>query len=139
MNIYKEPRKVEGKHRFMAGTCVDCGKPLSPICIPYDSLPRSPKRIQRRRTKGWKMPDGAVYVGRPGKWGNPFRVNFATSRAQCCAYFRGALLNSKMAGSDMPTMRDVMELRGKDLACWCRLDQECHADVLLEIANEVNP
>lgn len=31
-----------------------------------------PKRIQRQRTKGWRMPDGAVYVGRPTKWGNPF-------------------------------------------------------------------
>lgn len=31
-----------------------------------------PKRIQRKRTKGWRMPEGAVYVGRPTKWGNPF-------------------------------------------------------------------
>jgi hypothetical protein len=28
------------------------------------------------------------------------------------------------------------ELRGHDLACWCPLDQPCHADVLLELANE---
>jgi hypothetical protein len=33
-----------------------------------------PKRIQRKRTKGWRMPEGAVYVGRPTKWGNPFDV-----------------------------------------------------------------
>lgn len=26
-------------------------------------------------------------------------------------------------------------LRGKNLACWCALDQPCHADVLLEVAN----
>ncbi|MBK7274882.1 MAG: DUF4326 domain-containing protein [Actinomycetales bacterium] len=32
----------------------------------------SPQRIQRQRTKGWRMPEGAVYVGRPTKWGNPF-------------------------------------------------------------------
>ena len=32
-----------------------------------------PKRIQRKRTKGWRMPPGAVYVGRPTKWGNPWR------------------------------------------------------------------
>ena len=30
------------------------------------------KRIQRKRTKGWKMPENTVYVGRPTKWGNPF-------------------------------------------------------------------
>lgn len=34
----------------------------------------APKRIQRRRVKGWRMPEGAVYVGRPSKWGNPFTV-----------------------------------------------------------------
>lgn len=31
-----------------------------------------PERIQRRRVAGWRMPEGAVYVGRPTKWGNPF-------------------------------------------------------------------
>lgn len=34
----------------------------------------TPKRIQRKRSKGWRMPEGAVYVGRPTKWGNPFCV-----------------------------------------------------------------
>jgi len=29
-----------------------------------------------------------------------------------------------------------IELRGKNLACWCALDQPCHADVLLELANQ---
>ena len=33
-----------------------------------------PKRIQRRRTKGWRMPEGAIYVGRPTKWGNPYNA-----------------------------------------------------------------
>lgn len=33
-----------------------------------------PVRIQRRRVKGWRMPRGAVYVGRPSKWGNPYRI-----------------------------------------------------------------
>lgn len=33
-----------------------------------------PKRIQRKRTKGWRMPEGAFYVGRPSKWGNPYRA-----------------------------------------------------------------
>jgi hypothetical protein len=33
-----------------------------------------PKRIQRQRTKGWRMPEGALYVGRPSRWGNPFRI-----------------------------------------------------------------
>lgn len=33
-----------------------------------------PERIQRKRTKGWRMPAGAIYVGRPSRWGNPFAV-----------------------------------------------------------------
>lgn len=43
----------------------------------------SPKRIQRKRTKGWRMPEGAVYVGRPGKFGNPFRAY----KCDCCGYW----------------------------------------------------
>lgn len=35
---------------------------------------RAPRRIQRKRTKGWKMPADAVYVGRPSLWGNPYSV-----------------------------------------------------------------
>jgi len=31
-----------------------------------------PVRIQRRRVKGWRMPENTVSVTRPGRWGNPF-------------------------------------------------------------------
>jgi hypothetical protein len=41
-----------------------------------------PRRIQRRRMKGWRMPDDAVYVGRPTKWGNPFRLGTPYGLAQ---------------------------------------------------------
>ena len=43
----------------------------------------APKRIQRRRTKGWRMPENAVYVGRGSRWGNPFKVE----RCACCGYW----------------------------------------------------
>lgn len=43
-------------------------------------MPDRPKRIQRRRTKGWRMPEGAVYVGRPGPFGNPFDFR----SGECC-------------------------------------------------------
>jgi hypothetical protein len=33
-------------------------------------------------------------------------------------------------------LNDLSRLRGHDLACWCPLDQPCHADVLLELANQ---
>ena len=89
-----------------------------------------PKRIQRKRTKGWKMPGGAIYVGRPTKWGNPFPVGQGYSRQAAVAEFK------KVTSGDEIRMLARQELRGHDLACWCRLDQPCHADVLLQIANE---
>jgi hypothetical protein len=79
------------------------------------------------------MPDGAVYVGRPTKWGNPFRVDIDGSAAACVDKYR------KRIGGNVWTSAnkwDIKEnLRGKDLVCWCPLDKPCHADVLLEIAN----
>lgn len=100
-----------------------------------------PKRIQRRRTKGWRMPRGAVYVGRPTKWGNPARLSdyppsvpLPERRRRAVADFRVILRIHVF--SNYPTPRKIRrELRGKDLVCWCPLDQPCHADVLMEIAN----
>lgn len=114
-----------------------------------------PKRIQRKRTKGWRMPKGAVYVGRPTIWGNPF---VADTRCQIChlllqgsagaaeAFHRHVhdeklfdLLYDEFEAfhcNDICCIDDwVKPLKGRDLACWCPLDQPCHADVLLELAN----
>ena len=90
-----------------------------------------PKRIQRRRTRGWRMPLNTVYVGRPTKWGNPYSAAEQPS-SNVEFYF-----NDLDEGMLPFTREDIRtELRGKNLACWCPLDQACHADVLLEIANE---
>ena len=106
-----------------------------------------PVRIQRQRTKGWRMPPTAVYVGRPTKWGNPFRCGphgRAMSLAEKVAKFRDHIEQGggfyspgdEHVGKPKVTVDDIRrELRGKDLACWCSLDQPCHADVLLELAN----
>ncbi len=91
-----------------------------------------PKRIQRQRTKDWRMPEGAVYVGRPTTWGNPYvpsRPDAACRAAAVAAYRRHVAEHYNL------TDRARAELAGKNLACWCPLDQPCHADVLLEIAN----
>lgn len=97
-----------------------------------------PKRIQRKRIKGWKMPGNTVYVGRPTKWGNPFRVGQKNPFGTITADNRHAY--SLFVGFAPQNERLIeaarKELRGKDVACWCPLDQPCHADVILEIANE---
>lgn len=101
-----------------------------------------PKRIQRQRTKGWRMPANTVYVGRPSKWGNPYRVGDADlilrdrklTPKSCVRMFEWYLEGKKLLNQKVA--KDLKDLRGKDLACWCSLDQPCHADVLLRIANE---
>lgn len=75
------------------------------------------------------MPEGAVYVGRPTKFGNHFLVA-EYGRDLAVFNFRQQMRNMQLIN---PSFFNA--LRGKDLCCWCRLDQACHADVLLEIAN----
>jgi hypothetical protein len=85
------------------------------------------KRIQRKRTKGWKMPENAVYVGRPSKWGNPWEASNDERRKEVLIYYESYL---KQRLQDYPSFLDP--LKGKDLACWCPLDKPCHADVILK-------
>lgn len=107
-----------------------------------DSVGR-PKRIERKRTKGWKMPPNTIYVGRPTRWGSPYKIGQYVHRGLCftgrdefmgsaeivVAAYRKWIWTQKRIEDVIP------ELRGKNLACFCPLDQPCHADVLLEIAN----
>jgi len=98
-----------------------------------------PKRIQRKRTKGWKMPANTVYVGRPSIFGNPFKVDSWSTPMWALTQYRRWLGGHKATGGGglrrLAVFSHLPELRGKDLACWCAEGQPCHADVLLEIAN----
>lgn len=91
-----------------------------------------PVRIQRKRTKGWRMPENTVYVGRPGKWGNPFKVDIDCTATQAVSLFERRLAIT--APTSLLKIKE--ELKGKDLSCWCPLNKPCHADVLLKIAND---
>lgn len=119
----------------------------------------TPQRVQRQRTKGWRKPEGAVYVGRGSRWGNPYRLHHgpgheAADAAEAVRRYRRWLTDPLKAGhmglhvhSNLPsyqgvpyrTRPSIEEIRealaGCDLLCWCPLDRPCHADVLLEIAN----
>jgi hypothetical protein len=121
-----------------------CQQPSSGCQLP-DTLVSGPKRIQRKRTRGWRMPEGTVYVGRPTRWGNPFRIGSPNaddcvvcgSPEEAVEKYRSELttLNGSIPLVGATAEEIKRELRGKDLCCWCPLDQPCHADVLLEIAN----
>jgi len=114
------------------------------------------QRIQRKRSKGLRMPEGAVYVGRGGVYGNHFSV-VPQSRRGPFDVVRNTDGTFIGQSTDMEAARDMAvrhfkdwlwspdgvlmrhwvrgNLVDKDLACWCPLDQPCHADVLLELAN----
>lgn len=122
----------------------------------------TPKRIQLRRTKGWRKPEGAIVVARPSKHGNPYWVgSWATVHGHLNGqtYEQDIEVTPAIAveafrldwetrldtfGSTDPEdveyvaarRAELETLRGHDLACWCPLDQPCHADVLLELANQ---
>ncbi len=85
-----------------------------------------------------KIPPDSVYVGRPSKWGNPFKMNdpllpaglsrLGKRKAVIDEYRRYILRNPEM-------MSQLSELKGRDLVCWCS-PLPCHADVLMELANK---
>lgn len=81
------------------------------------------------------IPDDAVYVGRPSKWGNPFHVGTHGTRDEVIDKYREWLEVALKAPSGY---LDLDELRGKDLVCWCA-PKRCHADVLLTLANQETP
>lgn len=103
-------------------------------------------RIQRKRTKGWRIPENTVYVGRPTRWGNPFTGENAVERYREAVSIFPVSENTMNAWTESGGNKVMLillagrhdyvknRLRGKNLACWCPLDKPCHADILLEIA-----
>ena len=70
-----------------------------------------------------------VYIGRPSKWGNPFKLRDEATRPTVIEQYRAWLMKR-------PDLIEAAkrELRGKVLGCWCA-PRACHGDVLAEIAN----
>ncbi|MEU4296384.1 DUF4326 domain-containing protein [Kitasatospora aureofaciens] len=112
----------------------------------------TPTRIQRLRTKGWRAPENAVYVGRGSAWGNSWRVGATTgwtvlpggwidrrphgplTAEEAVACFRNSRTH------DIGFLRIIRErLAGRTLMCWCRVGAVCHGDWLLEVANGATP
>lgn len=113
-----------------------------------------PERIQMSRRRPWRAehPD-AVIVARPSKWGNPFTIAGAIESGYADSQMEGHIVaaeafddwlhgNTWAAGSGAEwddrrfrMLADLHELAGKDLACWCKPTDACHADTLLKLAN----
>lgn len=104
-----------------------------------------PERIQLRRTRGYRKPEGAVVVSRPTRWGNPWSVKDGYSRETAVAFFAEYLEVRRdpqvSDGVGYPSDEEICrELGGRSLACWCPLPAPgepdvCHAAVLLDMCN----
>jgi hypothetical protein len=91
----------------------------------------APPRVYSKRKGAEAPPPGSVYVGRPTIWGSPFVMQGERTRNHSIDCYRRWI----MAPEQAPLReRARLELRGKDLVCWCA-PKPCHADVLLEVAN----
>lgn len=75
------------------------------------------------------VPAGAVYVGRPTKWGNPFVIGRDGSRADVVRKYEEWIVQQP------DLMQALGELKGKSLVCWCA-PEACHADVLMRLSNQ---
>jgi uncharacterized protein DUF4326 len=108
----------------------------------------SVQRIQRKRTKGWRMPPNTVYVGRGSRYGNPWRL-LNEEGFPLIEHIDGRCVSVPDDDWDAAEQKVVdlfreqcldglplAPLRGKNLACWCGIGKPCHADALLEIANK---
>lgn len=119
----------------------------------------TPQRIQRQRTKGWRTPPNTIYIGRPTKYGNPFQPdgpeqlgydlavnlyqdiatgiwtpqNGLSDQAYTRLYDSARLWRRRIGGHPLEVIRS--ELRGRNLSCWCQLDEPCHGSILLKLAN----
>ena len=105
-----------------------------------------PRRVQLERSRGWRMPADTVKVDRTTRWGNPFRPEACGSQEAAIACHRAWILGdaARLRAGKCPAPRGLAppsldeirrELRGKNLACWCRIGTPCHAELLLEVAN----
>lgn len=71
------------------------------------------------------LPEDAVYVGRPTKWGNPYTIGKDGTRKEVIEKYRRYLRNSPHL------LESLDELSGKNLVCWCS-PLPCHADILIQ-------
>jgi hypothetical protein len=116
-----------------------------------------PKRIQRKRAKGFRLPDKTLCISRPGVWGNIYPVSefgdlaLPLFRNSLCGIWNPSLLDGhpealrgkaydlhckwvgQFAQHPLDVLRDILP-RYHFIACWCRLDRECHGDIMLEVA-----
>lgn len=96
-----------------------------------------PTRIRLSVGMGWRLPRNTVLVCAPSRWATPFKVGHLHHGKPATRDFAVTLFAEALMVGDLGFTPDAVRngLRGRDVACWCRLDQPCHGDVLLAVAN----
>lgn len=79
-------------------------------------------------------PKDAIYIGRPSKWGNPFEIGKDGTRREVVEKYKQYAMSRLLDEKDSFT-REIQELVGRDLVCWCA-PLACHGDILLWLAND---
>lgn len=110
-------------------------------------------RVERKRIKGFKLPENTKCVDRTTKWGNPFKVvkkanywnvtdalrnDFGSHQTKNQANKKAIELYGDWLKEELKAKRlDLRELQGKNLACFCDLELDCHADYLIKQVKEL--
>lgn len=121
-----------------------------------------PERIQRKRSAGWRKPNGAVCVDRTSGYGNPFTAADAIAQGQAASELQACAVVVAMHerwldgyGPDTITSgartfdrrwvhANLHRLAGRTLACYCDQPQPgrpdiCHAVTLGRRADALVP
>ncbi len=120
------------------------------------------KRVQRKRTKGFKLPENTKCVNRGTKWGNPIKLDgdmiyidasyrrtildpwvyvcqgdiYTVINLYCGLWDGSRIINADFRHWNKKFQKlNLSELKGKNLACFCPEGSPCHGDVLLKLAN----
>lgn len=118
-----------------------------------DRVDPQPKRIQRRRVKGWRAPPGTVHASRPSLFGNPFSSRLP--RAEQLRLYRLFVrrrwpeLNKAGVGVGGMMMLHVLHRQMREhlhliraarfVSCYCKLEDACHVDILIAWALREEP
>lgn len=98
-----------------------------------------PRRFQRKRTSGYRLPEGIKTVTRPGPFGNPFDTAEQFGKVLRKMVRKPGEAIPGISEKEYQDMRwialNLFRLKGKHLACFCPLEDVCHADILLKMAN----
>ncbi len=71
-----------------------------------------------------------IYIGRPSKWGNPFKIGKDGTRKQVIEKYQHWFLKQPRL------LKNLSELEGKVLGCWCK-PKSCHGDVLVKFLRKI--